>query len=115
MRSLSLFCAVALTAAPLSAEELAPLFNGRDLEGWVPVNVAPDTFTVRDGMIIISGIPTGYMRTDRVYENFVLECDWQHMKSGGNSGVFIWGDGGPAGGTGYTRGIEGQVPDEGLN
>ena len=91
------------------------LFNGKDLTGWVPVNVAPDTFTVRDGMIVISGIPTGYMRTDRIYENFILECDWQHMKAGGNSGVFIWGDGVPAVGTGYTRGIEVQVLDNGYN
>src|SRR5260370_13592742 len=114
MRSLSLFCAVALTAAPLSAEELAPLFNGRDLEGWVPVNVAPDTFTVRDGMIVISGVPTGYLRTARMYENFILECDWRHMQEEGNSGVFVWGDGLPAVGTGYTRGIEVQVLDNGY-
>ncbi|MDQ3624921.1 MAG: DUF1080 domain-containing protein [Verrucomicrobiota bacterium] len=87
------------------------LFNGKDLTGWVPVNVGPDTFTVRDGMIIISGVPTGYMRTDRMYENFILECDWRHMKPGGNSGVFIWGDGLPALGAPYTRGIEVQVLD----
>ena len=92
-----------------------PLFNGKDLTGWVPVNVASDTYTVRDGMIIISGIPTGYMRAEKMYENFILECDWRHMKSGGNSGVFVWGDGVPAMGTGYTRGIEVQVLDEGFN
>jgi hypothetical protein len=91
------------------------LFNGKDLSGWAPVNVAADTYTVRDGMIIISGVPTGYMRTEQMHENFVLECEWRHMKSGGNSGVFIWGDGVPAKGTGYTRGIEVQVLDEGFN
>ena len=36
-----------------------PLFNGKDLAGWVPVNVAPKTFTARDGMIISTGKPTG--------------------------------------------------------
>ena len=91
------------------------MFNGHDLTGWVPVNVAPSTYTVRDGMIIISGFPTGYMRTEKMYENFILECDWQHMKVGGNSGVFVWGDGIPAVGTGYTRGIEVQVLDNGFN
>src|SRR5882757_468334 len=100
------------------------LFNAKDLTGWVPVNVASDTYSVRstehdgafgDGMIVINGVPTGYMRTERMYENFILECDWRHMTSGGNSGVFIWGDGVPAMGTGYTRGIEVQVLDEGYN
>ncbi len=92
-------------------EGFTALFNGKDLKGWVPVNVAPSTYTVRDGMIIISGNPTGYMRTEKMVENFILECDWRHMKSGGNSGVFVWGDGVPAMGTGYTRGIEVQVLD----
>jgi hypothetical protein len=90
------------------------LFNGKDLTGWVPVNVAPDTFTVREGMIVTNGEPTGYMRSARMYENFVLEVEWRHMKEGGNSGVFIWGDGVPAMGTGYTRGIEVQVLDNGY-
>ena len=50
-------------------KELAPsvsLFNGKDLTGWVPVNVAPNTFTARDGMIISTGKPTGVMRTDQI-------------------------------------------------
>jgi hypothetical protein len=111
-----LLLAASLHAADnMPPEGFSALFNGRDLTGWVPVNVASDTYTVRDGMIIISGIPTGYMRADRMLENFILECDWRHMKSGGNSGVFVWGDGISAMGTGYTRSIEVQVLDEGYN
>ena len=106
-----------LTAAALHAADNEPpagftaLFNGRDLNGWVPVNVAPDTFTVRDGMIVTTGIPTGYMRSAKMYENFIIEFDWRHMTAGGNSGLFVWGDGLPAMGTGYTRSIEVQVLD----
>ena len=91
------------------------MFNGKDLSGWVPVNVAPETFTVRDNMIVTNGNPTGYMRSEKVYENFVMEVDWRHMKAGGNSGIFVWGDGIPAVGTGYTRGIEVQVLDNDYN
>lgn len=113
--ALALACTLpALAADNQPPEGFTALFNGHDLTGWVPVNVAPDTYTVRDGMVVISGVPTGYMRTAKMYENFVLECDWQHMKSGGNSGVFVWGDGVPALGTGYTRGIEVQVLDNGY-
>ncbi|MGB8168574.1 MAG: DUF1080 domain-containing protein [Chthoniobacteraceae bacterium] len=111
----TLVSALALHAADnVPPDGFTALFNGNDLTGWVPVNVAPDTFTVRDGMVVISGVPTGYMRTAQMHENFILECDWQHMKSGGNSGVFVWGDGVPAMGTGYTRGIEVQVLDNGY-
>jgi hypothetical protein len=78
------------------------------------VNVAPDTFTVRDGMIVTTGIPTGYMRSAKMYENFIIEFDWRHMTKGGNSGLFVWGDGIPAMGTGYTRSIEVQVLDNGY-
>ena len=59
-----------------------PLFNGQDLSGWVNVNCAPDTFTVQDGMIVTTGIPTGVLRTDRQYENFILELDWKHIVPG---------------------------------
>ena len=111
-----------LALAPLSAvlanempTGFTPMFNGHDLSGWTPVNVAPNTFTVREGMVVINGVPTGYMRSPKMYENFILECDWRHLKSGGNSGVFVWGDGIPAMGTGYTRGIEVQVLDNGFN
>jgi len=90
-----------------------PLFNGKDLTGWVNVNGAPSTWYVKDNMIITTGKPTGYLRTERQYENFILEFEWFHAPepkgSVGNSGLFVWGDPIPAMGTGYTRSIEVQV------
>jgi hypothetical protein len=90
-----------------------PMFNGKDLAGWHNVNCAPGTFFVKDDMIITTGKPTGYLRTDRHYENFIAEFDWFHAPepkgSVGNSGFFVWCDPIPAKGTGYTRGIEVQV------
>jgi hypothetical protein len=90
-----------------------PLFNGKDLAGWHNVNCAPNTWFVKDDMIITTGKPTGYLRTDRQYENFILEFEWFHAPnpkgSVGNSGLFVWGDPIPAKGTGYTRSIEVQV------
>jgi hypothetical protein len=90
-----------------------PMFNGKDLTGWVNVNCAPSTFFVKDEQIITTGRPTGYLRTEKQYENFIAEFDWMHIpnKPGevGNSGFFVWCDPIPAVGTGYTRGIEVQV------
>ena len=103
---------LALSAATAHADDGAvPLFNGKDLSGWVNVNCGPKTFTVKDGCVVTDGKPTGFLRTDRQYENFVLDMDWMHTntKAVGNSGLFVWGDPLPAVGTGYTRGIEVQV------
>jgi len=69
------------------------LFNGFDLTGWVDVNTSPETWRVEDSMLICSGLPIGVMRTDRQYENFILEVEWRHMEAGGNSGMFIWSEG----------------------
>lgn len=96
---------------PAAEGEWRDLFNGRDLSGWVIVNVSPSTFTVRDGMIVSTGKPTGTIRTERMYENFVLELEWRHLTPGGNAGVFIWGDPLPHVGTPFSRGIEVQVLD----
>jgi len=110
---------VALGADPLAAQEpdaegFVSLFNGRDLTGWAPINVAADTFFARDGMIVTNGEPTGLMRTQRMYENFILELEWRHMREAGNSGVFTWSDGLPAVGGPFPRGIEVQILDPGY-
>jgi hypothetical protein len=99
------------SAEEKAAENFVPLFNGKDLSGWVVVNVAPETFTVKDGLIVSTGVPTGTIRTERQYENFILELDWRHMVAGGNAGVFVWGDPVTAVGTPFSRGIEVQVLD----
>ncbi|NQU23264.1 MAG: DUF1080 domain-containing protein [Candidatus Nealsonbacteria bacterium] len=90
-------------------DELRPLFNGRDLSGWVSVNTAPSTWTVADGMIVCSGKPIGEIRTERMYQNFILEIEWRHMKPGGNAGIFIWADDVTARGQPFHRGVEVQV------
>jgi len=78
--------------APLAFRDL---FNGKDLSGWVDVNTSPETWRVEDGILICTGKPIGVMRSDRQYENFVLEIEWKHMTAGGNSGVFVWSEGTP--------------------
>lgn len=93
------------------ADGFVPLFNGKDLAGWVPVNVAPDTFTVKDGLIVCTGLPTGVMRTEKMYENFVVELEWRHLRPGGNSGFFIFSDATTARGVPFSRGLEIQILD----
>ena len=93
---LTLLLASTTFAAEPDKDGFVPLFNGKDLSGWVNVNCHPDTFFVKDGMIICNGHPNGVMRTEKEYENFILHVEWMHMEAGGNSGVFVWSEGKPA-------------------
>lgn len=115
--TLPLAATLLLAAASLAdepkpdADGFVPLFNGQDLSGFVNLNVAPGTFTVRDGIIVSTGKPTGVIRTEKQYENFIIELEWKHMKPAGNAGLFIWGAPMTAQGTPFTRGIEVQILD----
>jgi hypothetical protein len=107
------FALPALTDNQTKDDGFVPLFDGKTLKGWVNVNCAPDTFYVKDNEIVTTGKPTGYLRTEKQYENFVAEFDWMHVPprpgAVGNSGFFVWADPLPAVGSPYTRGIEVQV------
>jgi hypothetical protein len=85
------------------------LFNGRDLSGWVDVNTSPETWQVKDGLLVCSGQPIGVMRSEKQYENFILHIEWRHMKPGGNSGVFVWSEGFVPEGRRLPKGMEVQM------
>jgi hypothetical protein len=106
-------CLVGLltTEHPMAAQSLkfVDLFNGRDLSGWVDVNTSPETWSVRNGLLVCTGQPIGVMRTEKQYENFILEIEWRHMEAGGNSGVFIWCDAVPQERSRLPMGMEVQM------
>jgi hypothetical protein len=79
------------------------LFNGKDFTGLVPVIRMPDgkakrymehevgeqdTFFVKDGKLMTTGKPNGYVRTADVYDNFVFHVEVL-FSAMGNSGVLI--------------------------
>jgi hypothetical protein len=81
------------------------------------VNGNADTWSWKEGTLYCTGQPVGVIRTARVYTNFELSIQWRHMKSAGNSGVFVWTqekslDGLKPGS--LPRGIEVQVLDHGF-
>jgi len=103
---------LASTVSPVAAEEVpgwVELFNGRDLSGWVDVNTSPETWQVRDGLLVCTGKPIGVMRSEKQYENFLLHIEWRHMEAGGNSGVFVWSEGMVPEGTRLPKGMEVQM------
>jgi len=110
-----LMAAMAAVSLCTADDGFVPMFNGIDLSGWHPCNIAPETFFVRDTLLMTTGKPVGKLRTVKMYENFELEFEWRHMVAGGNSGLFIWADGVPVRGSPFSRGIEIQVLDPGFN
>jgi hypothetical protein len=104
-----LLSAAAGRAAADPVPQFRDLFNGRDLSGWVNVNTADDTWSVRDGVLVCSGRPIGVMRSDKQYENFILHVEWKHIEPGGNSGVFVWSNAVPGEKNRLPNGVEVQM------
>ncbi len=89
--------------SPLSADDKAvaeqpkAFINGEGpgwveltLEDFTNVNCDPDTWTMKEGMIHCTGTPVGVTRSKKQYANFELVAEWMHLKSAGNSGIFLW-------------------------
>lgn len=107
--ALGLMFSCASTQYAGAEDELVPMFNGTDFDGWVLTNTPPETWSYQDGMVICSGKPIGEIRTAKMYQNFVMELEWRHMVPRGNAGVFVWADDITARGVPFHRGIEVQV------
>lgn len=92
--------------------ESGPDSKGRAKEktmNWIDVNTSPDTWRRDKDLLICSGKPIGVMRSEKMYENFILEVEWKHMEAGGNSGVFVWCDAKPAAQNRLPAGVEVQM------
>src|SRR5689334_23058862 len=87
-----LLSAVVLAAAALCAgatdekdDGFTSLFNGKDLTGWkfkLPkADADPSaTFKVKDGVLVITGKPNGYLYTEKSFKNYVFRYDWRYVK-----------------------------------
>src|SRR5258707_1149570 len=59
-------------------------------DDFTDVNCEPDTWSWKDGVIHCTGQPVGVIRTRKPVANFELVAEWKHLRSGGNSGIFVW-------------------------
>jgi hypothetical protein len=57
---------------------------------FVNVNCDPDTWAWKGGEVHCTGTPVGVVRSTKPYANFELVAQWRHLKSAGNSGIFVW-------------------------
>lgn len=76
---------------------------------WINVNTNPDTWRVEKDLLICKGQPIGVMRSEKMYENFIMHVEWKHLEAGGNSGVFVWSDAIPGKDNRLPGGVEVQM------
>ncbi len=91
--AIALLCFVFTTVAPIangSDEGFVPLFNGKDLSGWQIAGGETMSFSVKDGAIYCdgSGNYPHWLRTEKMYENFVLQFEFK-IESWCENGLYI--------------------------
>jgi len=88
-------CVLMFMCVSLShAQKTVKLFNGKDLSNWnfvVDKNSVPaeEVYSVKNGVIHITGQPFGYMYTKEKYDNYKLHVEWRWAEGESNSGIFL--------------------------
>lgn len=80
----------------LTPKSTFSLFNGVDLTGWfadVPDKdtdpTLPDSFIVRNGLLVSRGTAIGHLLTRATYRDYRLEVEYRFSAGEGNCGVLI--------------------------
>jgi hypothetical protein len=85
---------VVAAARPVAAGRVESLSPKKDIsEYWVPEVAPPDTWSVKDGVVICKGQPHGYIRTKKEYSNYIFKFEWRYNPEDAppnpNSGVLL--------------------------
>lgn len=92
--------------------EWCDLINGhsnKESLKWIDVNTVDSAWRVSNGVLVCTGLPIGVVRSEKMYQNFILDIEWRHMDAGGNSGVFVWCDAVPESHNRLPSGVEVQM------
>lgn len=74
---------------PVSWNSPEALFDGKDLNGWVPDNPADNHYKAENGQLVNEAAGAN-IRTTRKFQDFKLHIDY-NCPSDGNSGVYLRG------------------------
>jgi len=67
-----------------------PGWRALDERAFAQVNCGTNTWFWTNGFVHCKGQPVGVIRSTVLVTNFELVVQWRHLRSGGNSGVFVW-------------------------
>ncbi|MCO5238349.1 MAG: DUF1080 domain-containing protein [Chitinophagaceae bacterium] len=68
------------------------LFNGKDLNGWINVNQAPQTWLVKKDNLVCEGKITSYLSSENKYDTFTLEFDFLNQSADSAAFLIIHND-----------------------
>lgn len=86
-----------------------PLFNGRDLSGWMMVKKEAEGYVVRDGLLVCPAGSSGNLYTEKMYSDFILRAEFK-LDPAANNGIGIRAA--TEGGNPSTTGFEVQILDD---
>ena len=74
---------------PAAWTDPEPLFNGKDLTGWEPLDPAHNHWTVRAGELVNEARGSN-LKTTRTFDDFKLHIEY-NCPANGNSGIYLRG------------------------
>ena len=102
-------CSVLLAQDQKKNEEgFIPLFNGKDLTGWVHASKAGEGYRVRDGVLYCTVKDGGNLYTEKEYADFMFRFEFK-LTPDANNGLGIRA---PLKGDAAYQGMELQILDE---
>jgi hypothetical protein len=70
-------------AGRLPAQEFRPLVAGNDAGQFALVGIGPESISVKDGEVRLTGKPNGYFATRDSFRNYVLRFEWMYDRPAG--------------------------------
>ena len=77
-------------------DRVIPLWNGKDLSNWeadVPAKdankAAPESFVIRNGLLVSMGKPEGHLVTKQQYKDYRLVAEYRFSAKPGNCGILV--------------------------
>ena len=95
---ISLVLLVPVAAVAAQSDGFVSLSPVADLsEHWTVEGSAPETWSLKDGVIACTGKPNGFLRSKKTYRDFIFRAEWRFRKEGWleppptypNAGYFI--------------------------
>jgi len=59
-------------------------------EHWIIEGTPPETWSVKDGVILCAGKPNGFLRSKNVYKNYVFHAEWRFKTEGWDAAPQKW-------------------------
>lgn len=96
--AIALSALLSLVVAHGAENPFTPIVSGTAPDQFELVGITPETITIADGEVALSGKPNGYFATKATYKNYILEFEWMYgrpenlaadAKYNGNSGVLV--------------------------